>query len=266
MKLRLVEPRRGAMWVRDGLRLFARFPFIYSAYFTGFMLLGMIVLSVPIVGVPLVLAALPWASLIFMLISKRLLQGMPLTFSVLREPFMVSTAQTRALLLLGAVYALLTLLGIMLCDWLDGGKLALYQKHLAQDDDRSAVLLLQDSQLRLGLLFRIGIALLMAWFFWFAPAAIHWGRQTWLQSLFTSAVACWHNRGAFLLYLLSWAAMLILLMLLVNILFLLLGAPGVVSVGALSGALLISTTFYASLYFTFADCFEDKFEITDRTV
>jgi hypothetical protein len=266
MKLRLVEPRKGSMWARDGLRLFARFPFIYSAYFTGFMLLGMIVLSVPIVGVPLVLTALPWASLIFMLISKRLLQGLPLTFSVLREPFMVSAAQTRALLQLCAVYALLTLLGIMLCDWLDGGKLAMYQNHMAKDDDRAAMLLFQDNQLRLGLLFRIGIALLMAWVFWFAPAAIYWGRQTWLQSLFSSAIACWQNRGAFLRYLLSWAAMLILLMLLVNILFLLLGVPAVVSVGALSGGLLISTAFYASLYFTFADCFEEKPEIMDRTV
>ncbi len=46
--------------------------------------------------------------------------------------------------------------------------------------------------------------------------------------------------------------------LLVNTVFMLLGAPQLVAVAALPAGLMFSTVFYASLYFTFTDCFEQR--------
>ena len=66
------------------------------------------------------------------------------------------------------------------------------------------------------------------------------------------------NKGAFMVYGLTWAALVFLFALLVNTVFMLLGAPQLVAVAALPAGLMFSTVFYASLYFTFTDCFEQR--------
>jgi hypothetical protein len=44
---------------------------------------------------------------------------------------------------------------------------------------------------------------------WFSPVLVAWADMPVAQALFSSAVACWANRGAFFLYLAIWGAVLI---------------------------------------------------------
>ena len=114
---------------------------------------------------------------------------------------------------------------------------------------------LRDPQLQLGLLLRFGLAGLLALPFWHAPALAHWGGLSSAKALFFSFVACWRNWRAFTVYALTWTGVILGFAVLVNLMFLMLGQMRLIGVVALPASLLFSTVFYASLYFTFADCF-----------
>ena len=92
--------------------------------------------------------------------------------------------------------------------------------------------------------------------FWHAPALVHWGGHPPAKALFFSLVACWRNRGAFVVYALGWLATLLLFVVLASLLFGMLGQRQMMAPLATPVSLIFSTVFYASLYFTFADCFE----------
>jgi hypothetical protein len=55
-----------------------------------------------------------------------------------------------------------------------------------------------------GLLY-VPVAMLM----WFSPVLVAWADMSVAQALFSSAVACWTNRGAFFFYLIIWGIILI---------------------------------------------------------
>jgi hypothetical protein len=90
--------------------------------------------------------------------------------------------------------------------------------------------------------------------FWHAPALVHWGAQGWAKALFFSSVAVWRNKGAFAVYGLAWAALWVGLLVIVSLGVGLFG-PQRFTFVATPLTLVFSTVFYASLWFTFADCF-----------
>jgi hypothetical protein len=54
------------------------------------------------------------------------------------------------------------------------------------------------------------------------------------------------------------SVLIVLFGVLINSVFILLGAPNLVPIAAMAGGLMFSTVFYVSLYFTFSDCFESQ--------
>jgi hypothetical protein len=115
---------------------------------------------------------------------------------------------------------------------------------------------MSDPRLVAGMLVQLGLATLLSVPFWHAPALIYWGGQGLAQALFSSTVACWRNRGAFLLYGLVFGGLIFLFTLFGGILLGVLGTGALVAMLALSASLVIPAAFYASLYFTFTGCFE----------
>ena len=91
---------------------------------------------------------------------------------------------------------------------------------------------------------------------WHAPALVHWGGQSTAKALFSSTVACWRNRSAFLVYGAVGAGGLLLVSSGVALLFRLIGLGPMEVVGLFATVLVFFMIFYASLYFTFVDCFE----------
>ena len=106
------------------------------------------------------------------------------------------------------------------------------------------------------MLLRFGLAGLLSVPFWHAPALVHWGGQPAAKALFFSLMACWRNRGAFFVYALTWAAVILLFAVVANLLFAMLGHIQWMAAAAMPASLVFSTVFYVSLYFTFADCFD----------
>lgn len=264
MKLLTVPARRGALWVRSGFRVFFGKPLAFAGLFAAFLFGVLMLLLLPGIGVVLMLAALPLVSQGFMLATQRTLAGQTPMAGVFIEPLRGRRPQTIVMLKIGLVYAGASVFIMWISDVVDGGTFNALQEAMTSktaDTDRLEVLL-TDPRLLNGMLLRLGLAGLLAMPFWHAPALIHWGGQGAAQSLFSSTVACWRNKGAFLVFGLTWAALVIVFGVFVNTAFVLIGAPQLIPMAALPAGLMFSTVFYASLYFTYIDCFEQPMSST----
>ena len=256
MKLQIVAPRRGLDWVRRAFQVFVRQPLGFASLFAAclfvFLLLGLI----PVVGTVALLVLPPTGSLLFMIASRLCAAGTGPMPAALIELARAGRPRLVALLKLGIVYAAATFFVFWLAGVFDGGALEAFFDTLpdAKTTPESAAARVGDPRLQLGLLLRLVFAGALSVPFWHAPALIYWGGQSWAKSLFFSTVALWRNKGAFFVYGLAWMALWLLLLAIVSLGVGLFGAQRFTLV-ATPLTLVFSTIFYASLWFTFADCF-----------
>jgi hypothetical protein len=256
LQLQNLPPRQGVVWVQRGFQQFLRRPMGFTLLFLSFLFVALFVMSLPTVGPVLVMMALPLLSLAFMVGTRgALLQGKPVHPALYVELLRARPkARRRELLMLCFVYGVATALIAGLCDWVDGGRFEQLHVELVIENGEPAALL-RDARLQFGLLLRVGLTTLLALPFWHAPALVWWAQQGAAQSLFSSWVACWRNRGALLVYGLTWFALVVGFTLLASTVFALLGARELTGVAALPGGLMFSCAFYVSLYNTFSDSF-----------
>jgi len=109
-----------------------------------------------------------------------------------------------------------------------------------------------------GSILYIPVAMLM----WFSPLLVAWEDMSIPQALFSSCLACWTNRGAFLLYLAIWSVVLIAIPLIIGSTLdaVDLGQAASFIVAPLSMAGL--TVMHCSFFATWKACFADKEEAT----
>jgi hypothetical protein len=257
LHLHAVAPRQGLLWVRNAFTVFLRRPLAFSGLFAMFLIGMLLVMTLPWVGGVLVLMSLPLLSLGFMLATRSALANGPVHPGQFVEPLKRDRTRRRRLLQLCGLYALATVLILWLSDWFDGGRFEQLQLLLGSGRaDRDEVdALLADGRLQSGMVLRFGLAALLSVPFWYAGALVHWGAQTPAQALFSSTLAVWRTRAAFLAYMLAWTLIITLFSLLVTLTFALLGMPGAIGLAAMPAALIFSAVFYVSLYFSFTDTF-----------
>jgi len=265
MSLRIVNAsaRDGVTWVSRAFALFLKKPLAFSALLALFLFATLVLLLLPFVGAVLLLMALPLLSLGFMNAARSALEGGPVHAGQLVEPLRGSIDSARSrrkqLLLLCALYALVTAAVMLASDWLDNGAFERLQLLLASARDaakqKELDALLADRSLLLGLLLRVGGTAVLSVPFWHAPALVWWQGQGVAQSLFSSTLACWRNRSAFLVYGLAWILSIVVFSVVAGTLFALLGAPQLVTLVAVPAGLVFSTVFYVSLIFTYQGCF-----------
>ena len=258
LKLKTVPARQGSVWVRQGFRVFFKRPMVFAALFAVFMFVVFLLALVPVVGSLLLLALLPLVTLVFMLATQLALQGQLPTPSALVQPLRMDKTLRIALLKLGALYAVATFEILALSDLIDGGAFDALMEALPSVQTKPELVnaKLADPRLVVGLLLRTGLAGLLSVPFWYAPALVYWGGQRCAQSLFSSTLACWRNKGAFAIYSLTWVAVVMLFATLGSLVFGMLGQLPLFALAATPFSLMLTTVFYASLYFTFADCFD----------
>jgi hypothetical protein len=248
MKFRSVPARQGVRWVVDGLRVFMRKPLAFSLLFLIYLL----------VGPMLMLAVAPLATVGFMIATRQALDGRFPFPAVFFEPLQASRAQRWAQIKLGIAYAVSVGLVLWLSDSIGGAAFDTLREAVREGrtDPQEIEPLLEDPSLQTGwLLAVLGLAAL-AIPFWHAPALVHWGGHGAAQSLFFSLVACWRNKGALLVYALGWGTVILVFAFLSTTVFALLGVPQLAVLFFMPAVLMLSSAFYASLYFTFADSFQ----------
>ena len=265
MSIRILNAgaRDGAGWVSRAFALFLKKPLALSALFALFLFAALVFLVIPLVGPLLLLMAMPLLGLGFMIASRSALEGGPVHAGQLLEALRggsdAAVARRRQLLLLCSAYALCTALVMLASDGLDDGAFERLQILLAsgrtEATQKQIDALLGEPGLLNGMLLRLGGTALLSIPFWHAPALVWWQGQGVAQSLFSSTLACWRNRGAFVVYILSWTVTIVVFGVVAGGIFALIGAPQMVTLAAVPAGLMFSSVFYVSLIFTYQGCF-----------
>jgi hypothetical protein len=258
MRLTHVPALQGAQWLKRGIAVFARAPLAFSWLLMAFVLIGLLVAGLlPVIGLLLVLASPPLLSLGFMIATRRLADGGTAPgFSVFVEPFRVPRRQLVALIQLCVAYAVLLALIVWLSDVISGGKL-LVAPGSGTVDVEQLMARVRDSDINRALLIGTTLVMLLSVPFWHAPALVHWAQQGVGQALFSSTLACWRNRGALGVYGLALIGLNVVVSWLATLPALLLDSMPVAMFAGLIGSVALWSVFYASLYFTYADSFDE---------
>ncbi|MFN5699166.1 MAG: BPSS1780 family membrane protein, partial [Betaproteobacteria bacterium] len=217
-----------------------------------------------------VLAAVPLLGLVMMMGTAAVVRGQRALPGLYLAPFRTDAVRRSRLLVLCAAYGALSLLVLLVSEAIDGGKLNELQELMAagRDDARTREdlqRLLADPQLLGGLYARVGLTALISIPFWHAPALVWWGQQSAAQALFSSTLAIWRSKGAFVSFVAAWVSLLGVSGLGLGLVLQALGLSGLMGVMAMPLGLTLSVIFYASLYFMFVQTFGTGEAGSERT-
>ena len=249
MKLNIVPARTGFVWVKLGVRTFLRQPLALTGLFFMYMA-GVLVLSqLPFVGTVLGAMLVPAATLGLMAATAEAASGRFPMPTVLVSAFRAGRQRARAMLMLGAIYTVGSILATLLATAIVGDPAppAAADGQLSPMDARSLVALLLHTPLVI--------------LFWHSPALVHWHGVTPVKSLFFSAVACFRNMGAMLMYGVTWMGVFVLVAFVFSTVGMMLGGVAVARSVMLPTVLLLVAMFSTSLYFTFRDSFQADDEV-----
>ena len=251
MKLQIVTARTGTLWVRLGIQTFFKQPLALAGLFFICMAALSLISLVPLLGSIVAMVFLPAMALALMAATLEATKGKFPTPSVVLGALRSGQQGMRPVLLLGAWYAVGFMLVLGVSALVDGGEFA--SALLGMQGAEKAT----DEPLRLqaGMLAFMVLHLPLSLAFWHAPALVHWHGISPGKSLFFSLVACWRNKGAYLVFGLTWFLVLLTVGMLVQLLAALLGQPAFVGMGAFAMMLLTTCMFLTSIYFSFRDCF-----------
>ena len=251
MKLHIVPASAGLSWVKLGVKTFFRQPLAMSGLFFMFMAVVSLLSIVPFIGSAISLALVPAATVGLMAASREAVAGrfpMPAT---LLTAFRSGAQRARPMLILGGMYAgaLLLVLGLAALVGPEGAPVELTDGEVTPEAMRSAFV----SQ-GMWLAMLVYVPVLMA--FWHAPALVQWHGVSPGKSLFFSAMACWRNKGAMLVYTLGWVGVFMMMGLVTSLLGALLGGASALSLIMYPMVLFMASMFHTSIYFTFRDSFD----------
>jgi hypothetical protein len=237
MKLNIVPARTGIQWVKLGISTFSKQPLALAGLFFMYMAAVIVVAQLPVIGVIIGGMLVPAATLGLMAATAEATKGRFPMPSVLISAFRAGRQRVRAMLLLGLVYTVGSMLATGIASMIIGTPEA-----SASEIDPATVL---------ALALHAPLFLM----FWHAPALVHWHGVTPAKSLFFSMVACLKNFGAYLIFGLTWMFVFLGVGTFFGLLGGLLGGPEMARAVMMPTALLMAAMFSTSIYFTFVDSF-----------
>lgn len=243
MKLNIVPARTGLTWVKLGVRTFFRQPLALTGLFFMYMAAVLVISQLPLVGPLLAAMLVPAATLGFMAATAEAANGRFPMPAVLVSAFRVGRQRARAMLALGALYTVGSLLANLLASLLLGTA----SGPVPGDGQVPEI----DTAMLASLLFHTPLVVL----FWHAPALVHWHGVEPVKALFFSAVAFARNFGAVLVFGLAWLAVFAAIGFGISTLLVALGGAGTAHLVMMPTVLVLVVMFSTSLYFTFRDSF-----------
>ena len=201
MQVRTLPAAAGWAWLREGLALYRRQAFAFTAMVIMYSMALMLIANVPLVGLPLAALLVPFGTLGLTAAGKAAERNvMPLP-SLLLDGF--KGTQRRALLHLGLVHAGLMVLVVALTTLFARDELAEWKVVDGQVDPASVAANVPWDAIGVALLVYTPILMLT----WFAPQLVAWHRQPVTKALFFSLIACWRNRWPFAVLALAFGAL-----------------------------------------------------------
>lgn len=250
MNLRSVPAREGLQWALLGIRTFWRQPLAMSGLFFLFMGAISLVSLVPVVGGALALVLLPGLTAGLMAATQKASEGVFPMPAILFSPFK-DPAQRKAMLQLGAMYALGLLLLLGASMLADGGGFAKVYLGGAMVKPEQVNNDAFQSALWITMLLYVPLSMV----FWHAPALVYWQQIEPVKSLFFSWMACWRNKAAFAVYTLVWVIVFAAAGLVALLVASLMGDSQVLMAVLMPLALMVTAMFFTSMLFTVKACF-----------
>lgn len=244
MKLNIVPARTGLQWVKLGMQTFFKQPLALTGLFFMYMAAVLVLSELPFVGPVLGGLLVPAATLGLMAATAEAARGRFPMPSVLVSGFRAGRQRARAMLTLGAIYTVGSMLASILGSLIAGGA----NPPAGADAQGPQV----DPQVVVILLLHTPLVLL----FWHAPALVHWHGVRPVKSLFFSAVACLRNIGALIVFGLAWLAVFLVVGFILSTIGMMLGGVAVARSVMMPVVLVLVAMFSTSLYFTFRDSFQ----------
>ena len=253
MKLNSVDPKEGFTWIRQGIWLFKQNPLGFLMLVFMYVFIAQLAVLIPVIGVFVVLLLTPTLSVGFMTACRQAIQKERIRPTVYLTALQSTPLIRKRILQLGLVYATLIITLSFILSMLVDFELLI--PLITNDKPITPEVITQIYQiLFFGGLLYVPVAMLM----WFSPVLVAWEDMPVAQAIFSSAIACWANRGAFFLYLAVWGAVLIAIPLTIGSILDLLGIAQAASfiVAPLSIAGL--TVMHCSFFATWKACFAEK--------
>jgi hypothetical protein len=192
MQVRTLPASAGWAWLREGLALYRRQAFAFTAIVILYSMTLMVVANIPVAGLPLAAVLVPFGTLGVTAAGRDAARNvMPLP-SLLVDGFKGS--QRRALLRLGLIHAGLILLMMLVTTLFARDELANWRVTDGQLDAASVAANVPWDAIGVATLLYTPILMLT----WFAPQLVAWHRQPVGKAMFFSLFACWRNRWPFL--------------------------------------------------------------------
>lgn len=203
MQVRTLPASAGWAWLREGLALYRRQAFAFTAIVILYSMTLMFVANIPLAGLPLAALLVPFGTVGVTAAGRDAARNvMPLP-SLLVEGF--KGPQRNALLRLGLVHAGLILLMVMVTTLFARDELANWKVSEGQLDAASVAANVPWDAIGMAALIYTPILMLT----WFSPQLVAWHRQPVGKAMFFSLIACWRNRWPFLVFGLALGALII---------------------------------------------------------
>jgi hypothetical protein len=255
LTLKPVEASRGPRWVTDAFRLFMRRPLAFTMLAFPFVAAAALAQLLPAPLGLLAVMTIPLLSLGVMVAGQSALLDGPVHNRQFVDALRTDSKRRRALLqlsvgygvavglVLGATYAVSSTAWSRLAALMAKGEVPMAELQALAPELSTSVLVMSV------------LGSLLSALYWHAPALVHWGGQTAMQSLFSSALAVWRSKAAFFTYTLTWFAAFIAVAFLLGMVGGLLGSPFLVQVLSMAAGIGLTSVFYLSVLFTFNDSF-----------
>ncbi len=205
MQLNKAPSGDGYVWVRQGFWLFKKNPLAFLMLVFLYVFIAQFAILIPVFGVFAVLLLTPALTVGFMTACQMVIRGERVMPTVYLVGFRgTDSIIKKNLLVLGTVYAfailILSLIASAFIDFKQLVTLLTQQKEPTIRDVQGLY-----TGLTIGLLLYLPVAMVM----WFAPVLVAWEKMSVAQALFSSWVACWTNKAAFIFYLMIWAVLIV---------------------------------------------------------
>lgn len=249
--MQTISPQSGLRWIQLGWQLFASQPSLLLALFFGNMLVVLLLNLIPVIGGFLATILAPATSMATLsacaFIARK--QALPpgLLFIGYRSPTLPN------LLRLGLVYASAIVTITFAMHFASEGQLMeiITGKIKLKPGDPLPTAAMQ------GMLTALILYPCVTLLFWFTAPLVMWQEMKASKALFFSFFAVWRARGAFLVYGLSWLAILLLPFIVISVLGKILGSPGFAAFLAMGLVTIIKVCFDCSCFASFQQVFGD---------
>jgi len=203
----------GWQWVFQGWHIFKQQPLAMLTWAMLISFLLMVATLAAPVGPLIFICLMPAVTFITLTICRHITEGQKILPTMWLQPLRTK-GLFRKLLAIGSIYVVMCLIVGFLAFLPFIDELHDAMQTMANAQDISPLI----DAVQLPMMIFAGLYVILAALFWYAPVLVGWHGTSTVQALFFSAIACWRNKWAFLVYGAIWVGLFFAVDLFSNIL------------------------------------------------